>query len=417
MATTNFLYRSQKENAGLTLRLLFRHNEIDYVFAAPTKLIVSKNYWAKYHPLKRIKDIDILNRQNDINNEILKISNHILAAFNSVNPDVVNKTWLKLQLDYYYNPPKEENAIPTALTEYFDYYISYRKYNMAKTSVQKYQVIKKKLIELQEIRKSIILVKDVNDKFKNEFVEFYHTRQYAQNTIQREFSFLKTVCKHARFMGIETSTQLDSLSLDKEKTDTIYLDFNDLYKIENIKEGKLTPSLENARDWLVISCYCGQRVSDFMRFTPQMIRIEQGKSLIEFTQKKTKKIMTIPVLPKVMEILKKRDGNFPYPISEQRYNEFIKEVCKIAEINTVIQGNIYTETAPNSKIYRKEKNMYEKWRLVTSHIGRRSFATNFYGDILTIYLKNITGHSTETMFLNYIGKSNKDLALEMLKYF
>jgi hypothetical protein len=27
------------------------------------------------------------------------------------------------------------------------------------------------------------------------------------------------------------------------------------------------------------------------------------------------------------------------------------------------------------------------------------------------------GHSSEIMFLNYIGKSNKDMALELKKYF
>ena len=61
--------------------------------------------------------------------------------------------------------------------------------------------------------------------------------------------------------------------------------------------------------------------------------------------------------------------------------------------------------------------MYKKYDLVTSHIGRRSFATNFYGTIPTTFLIYITGHSTESMFLNYIGKSNKDLALEITKYF
>lgn len=60
---------------------------------------------------------------------------------------------------------------------------------------------------------------------------------------------------------------------------------------------------------------------------------------------------------------------------------------------------------------------YPKFELVTSHIGRRSFATNYYGKIATTFLINITGHSSETMFLNYIGKSNKDMALEMAQMF
>ena len=52
MATINFLYRSIKDNANLTLRLLFRFNETDYVFGANTKLKVSKEYWSKQHNKK-----------------------------------------------------------------------------------------------------------------------------------------------------------------------------------------------------------------------------------------------------------------------------------------------------------------------------------------------------------------------------
>ena len=66
---------------------------------------------------------------------------------------------------------------------------------------------------------------------------------------------------------------------------------------------------------------------------------------------------------------------------------------------------------------QKKSGIYKKYELVTSHIGRRSFATNFYGKIPTSFLIYMTGHSTEAMFLNYIGKSNKDIALEMTKYF
>ena len=55
--------------------------------------------------------------------------------------------------------------------------------------------------------------------------------------------------------------------------------------------------------------------------------------------------------------------------------------------------------------------------LVSSHIGRRSFASNNYGKIPTSFLMYITGHTTEAMFLTYIGKSNKDIAMELTNYF
>lgn len=414
MATVNFLYRSIKPQANLSIRLLYRYNETDFVFATNTKFEVSKEYWSKQHTQKRPKDINTSNKQTEVKNELNKVENFVLKAFNNTSASLINKDWLEKQIDLYYNPPKKNKEIPQNLIEYFEYYIEYRKHELKDGLIKKIRVTKHKLERFQICRKKSISIIDINDNFKNEFVDYCKNEKYAQNTIERDLATVKTVCKHARFIGLDTSQQLDSLRLDKEKTDNIYLSFDELDKIE---KSKLTESLENAKDWLIISCYTGQRISDFMRFTSSMIRIESGKSLIEFTQKKTGKIMTIPVHPKVTEILMKRNGKFPYVISDQKYNDYIKDVCKIAKLNKKISGSKKTETKPDSKIFRKEAGYFEKWELVTSHIGRRSFATNFYGTIPTMYLINVTGHSTEKMFLNYIGKSNKDLAMELINYF
>jgi len=417
MASVNFLYRSTKDSANLNLRLLHRHNGTDYVFGAKTKLEVSKHYWSKQHNNKRSKDIDIINQQTDTNTELNKIENHVLKAFNSVDPDEVNKEWLQTQIDYYYDPPKQAESIPTNLINYIDFYIDYRQHEIKKISTKKINTVKHKLQRFTKERKKPLLIKDINESFKKEFENYLKKEQYAQNTMQKDLSIIKTFCKHARLLGIETSPQLDYLKLDREKVDKVYLTFADLEKIENIDKDKLTESLDNAKDWLIITCYTGQRISDFMRFTDEQIRIEKGNHLIEFTQKKTGLNMTVPLFPKVIEMLEKRNGKFPYRISDQKYNDYIKDVCKLAELNEPTKGSKLLETKPKSGIFRKCSDVYPKHELVTSHIGRRSFATNFYGNIPTTYLMNVTGHKTETMFLNYIGKSNKDLALEITNYF
>ena len=90
---------------------------------------------------------------------------------------------------------------------------------------------------------------------------------------------------------------------------------------------------------------------------------------------------------------------------------------KLTDINKEDKSEKKAKNKDEVKQFRKEVGMYKKWELVTSHIGRRSFATNFYGTIPTTYLINVTGHSTEAMFLNYLGKSNKDLAMELTNYF
>jgi len=415
MATINFLYRSTKDKASLNLRLLYRLNDKDFVIGEKTKLEVSKEYWNKQHNQKRPKDISIANKQSEISQELLKIENHILNAFNSIDAVNVSKEWLNIQMDLYYNPKAKDKAIPKSLIEYIDFYINYRKHELKDNSIKRCNVIKNKLIRFQDYRSKLILIKDVNDKFKNDLVDYLKAENYAQNTIQRDIVFIKTFCKHARFLGLETHAQLDTLKIDKQKVPKVYLSFAELALIE--KANGLPDHLDNARDWLIISCYTGQRISDFMRFDKNMIREEEGKQLIEFTQKKTGKLMTVPLHTKVIEILEKRNGEFPRSISDQKYNDYIKDLCKESELFDKVHGSKLVETEEGSGKYRKEFKSYEKWELVSSHIGRRSFATNFYGKIPTTYLIYITGHSTETQFLQYIGKSNKDLAMEISKYF
>jgi integrase len=417
MATINFLFRSTKEEAPLTLRLLFRHNNTDFVFGSNTKLIVTKEYWTKQHNNKRIKETETLVTRNKVNDELGKIQEFVLNTFNTTDANMVDKKWLENQIYLYYNPPAAPQQLPTDLINYLDKYLEFKKNDITYNTKKKINVIKQLLMRYVDYSKKPLNLTDVDGNFKMSFEAYCLENLYAPNTIATAFKFIKTICNHAKSNGLNISSQLGNIKVKQTKVDNIYLTFEELEKIEKTEKEKFTDSLLNARDWLIISCYTGQRISDFMRFTDNQIRVENGKSLLEFTQVKTGKNMTVPLHQKVLEILKKRDGKFPYAISDQKYNAYIKKVCEIAEINEVVKGSKKSETAEDSGIYRKESNDFKKYELVTSHIGRRSFATNFYGKIPTTYLIYVTGHSTEQMFLTYIGKSNKDLAMELTNYF
>ena len=207
-----------------------------------------------------------------------------------------------------------------------------------------------------------------------------------------------------------TNFQLDNIKIKYQKADKIYLTPEELKQIENKKLD--ADYLINTRDWLLISCEIGQRVSDFLRFTKDKIVVENEKHFIEFAQQKTGKLMKIPLNKKVLAILKKRKGEFPRELSDQKYNEYVKEVCKAAELTQKIKGS-----KKDPETNRKVSGTFEKWELVSSHIGRRSFATNNYGRVPTSILKYMTGHSTERMFLEYIGKTQTETALQAAEYF
>ena len=52
---------------------------------------------------------------------------------------------------------------------------------------------------------------------------------------------------------------------------------------------------------------------------------------------------------------------------------------------------------------------------MSSHIGRRSYATNYYGKINTALLISATGHSSEMQFLRYVKAKPTANAKELAK--
>ena len=435
MATINFLYRSTKDKANLHLRLLYRFNNTDFVFGASTKFEVSKHYWSKEHKktnFKKTNDVIELNeiqtlkeKQTEVSTELNKIENHILNAFNIVNTDEVNKQWLQTQIDYYYNPPKEEEQLPTELIKYIDFYIEARRHELKPVMVKRCNVIKSKLLKFETHLKTKILIENVNGSFKNSLLDFEKKNQYSLSTIKRELVFIKTICTHAKKKGLKVSLELDDISKIAKKDNVenanrtfVYLNDADLIKLENIKPNKLTKTFEDVRNWLIISCYTGQRISDFMRFNSSMIKIQKNIKYIAFTQVKTGHEVSIPLHTKILKILDNNNNEFPKQISDAKYNEYVKEVCRIAKIDEVILGgkisNLGTDKEP---IWRKEIKEYKKYELVSSHIGRRSFATNNFNIMPTSLLKTITSHKTEAQLLIYCGKSDNDLLEEISKYF
>lgn len=425
MATVNFLYRSTKDKAPLNLRLLFRHENNDFIIGGKTKFEVSQYYWKKQHNLKRVKDVDIANEQLRVNTELNKIENHILSSFDATSPEHITKEWLSKQLDLYYNPPQQDKSIPKNLVDYIEYYKISRRHDLKPVMIKRCNVIKSKLEKYENDHDTTILIEKVNDNFRNSFLDFQRKQKYSLNTIKRELVFIKTLCNHAKKKGLKVSLELDDFSkevkrdnLENANKTFVYLTENDLIKLENINPNRLTKTLEDVRNWLIISCYTGQRISDFMRFNTSMIRIQNNKKFIEFTQVKTGHKVSIPLHTKILRILESNNNQFPDPISDVKYNEYVKEVCRLAKIDEVIPGgkisNLGTKENP---LWRKEVKTYKKHELVSSHIGRRSFATNNFGKIPTSILKTLTSHKTEKMLLNYVGKSENDMLDEISKYF
>jgi integrase len=166
--------------------------------------------------------------------------------------------------------------------------------------------------------------------------------------------------------------------------------------------------LDKARDLFIIGCYTGLRFSDLNQISPDNF-INNGTQLKVKTEK-TGEFVVIPLHRTVKEIVQKYENSIPDVLSNQKMNEYIKEVAKLAELNERISISI-------TKGGEKQSDVFEKWQLVTTHTARRSFATNMYLlDIPTISIMKITGHRTEKAFLLYIKITQEENANKLLNH-
>ena len=413
MATIKFYLQSKKNPATIFVSLSVSRGNVfkrkTGYFINPTKWSIETNF-----PKKGGDEA-----QKKLSNNLNKLNTAIETNFNDATAKgiEISGDWLQEQIDSILGTNKKTDV--DRLVNYIQAYMDFLprkklrngKKGATPSTIARYKTVKNKIKEFEQYRKKKIFVKNVGLKFIEEFEKYLtNIDKLSINTIGRYIRFLKTVCLFASNTdNVATNSTLNQIKGYSEKASKIFLTFDELGIIENIKFKRT--ALENAKDWLIIGCYIGQRVSDLLTLTKDNLTVRNSLELLELTQKKTGKRVAIPLHHKVNEVLEKRNGNFPTPISAQKFNKHLKDLCKLAMINEPTEGAKF-----DKETKRKVKGTYLKHELITSHVCRRSFASNFYGDIPTALLISITAHSTESQFLEYIGKTSNDYAIQIAEY-
>ena len=233
-------------------------------------------------------------------------------------------------------------------------------------------------------------------------------KQYSDNYCGQLLKLLKIILRDADKSGYAIHPYSNYIESFKQKSSDRIIHFLNPAEIKVLKGLERIPSdLEDSYKWLLIGLSIGQRVSDLLSLKPDNIRKAANGLYIDIMQQKTKKAVTIGVAdPLVIALL---ENKFPKVLSQVAFNKQIKVICKIAGISEVVRG-----FKNNPKTRRKEVIEGPKYEFVTSHIMRRSFASNYYGKIETPLLMNITGHTKESTFLTYIGThQNKDALADL----
>jgi integrase len=266
-------------------------------------------------------------------------------------------------------------------------------YNTTYKHLENYQTARRRKIDFDVI--------DLN--FYMDFKEYLLTEvKLSTNALGKNIQVLKLVLSEATELGVNKNLAFKSkrFTTVREESDSIYLTETEIKELEKLDLSQ-NERLDKVRDLFIIGCYTGLRYSDYS--TLKRSHFEDG--YIKVTQTKTGGTVMIPRHKSVDRIFEKYEGDLPQAISNQKTNDYLKELGKM----------VPSLQATTSKSITKGGNRisktHPKWELLSSHTARRSFATNMYlQGIPSISIMAITGHKTESAFLKYIKLTSKEHA-------
>ncbi|WP_404986225.1 phage integrase SAM-like domain-containing protein [Chryseobacterium sp. M5] len=300
-----------------------------------------------------------------------------------------------------------EESIENSLLMMTTIYISSREKIICNSTLKRYKVFLKLIKRYEGYSLHRLYMHNLDANFINDFISFGLYENYSESTIYRTLHFIKTILNFAEKKGLRTSVR--ELNFRKEKQQRSIVSLSEK-EILMIKKANVPDSLQTAKDWLIISCYTGQRFSDFMNFSIKQVVEIDNKICLSFVQQKTQKKVLLALHPTVIKIIEKNNNSFPKLLNMQQYNDDIKKVAELANINEIISARKRSD-------FRCKNIETEKFNVISSHVGRRSFATNFYGKIPTPLLMDATGHATEEMFQKYINPVNTTNVVSLSNYF
>lgn len=325
-------------------------------------------------------------------------------------PDpIILKRTLDLLIDKNHNKASDPNK-PTLFTlaqRFINGEIKFKGKDKSKETLDNYAAVAKHLKEYQEYSKNRVDFDSIDLDFFYSYVNYLkNTRKLKVNTVAKDIAIIKVFMGEAVDLEYTDNMKFKhkKFSYNEEDTEHVYLTEDELAKLYALKIAN--KKLDEVRDLFIFGAWVGLRFSDFSNIKPENIIQIDGDYFIKTITQKTKELVIIPCNPVILEIFEKytdRPNKLPKTISNQKFNDYIKDVCKLAEFTEV------------GRISARPKDILAD--LVSSHTARRSFATNYYlQGFPTIDLMKITGHRTERSFLKYIRVSKLDTAKRLSEH-
>ncbi len=336
-----------------------------------------------------------------LDNISLELKNYYTAL--KASNEIVTKDMMKKKMKSIIKPENAStNVSPTTFFAHYNNFIEERKANQKFNyrTIQSYVTTKRHMENFCHDTGYDVTFDNLNEEFADKFI-LYLTQVVGRvnNSADSILKTLKIFLNYAINNGITSNLRFKKVFGDvsrsfklKTESQSVALTMDEIQKLEKVK----LPSkrLIQIRDLFLIQIYTCTRYSDLANMKPENIFTDEG--VIKIFQQKTADPTIIPISKKLAKVLNKYEGLILPKYSNQKFNNYIKEVCKLAGIDTKIEI---------TKYYGKKRvnETYEKWQLISSHTARRTNITiSLKKNVLPEMVMQISGHKNRAAFQKYV---------------
>jgi integrase len=252
-------------------------------------------------------------------------------------------------------------------------------------------------------------------EFREDFIDWLYSppRESSINNASKIMEVVTRFLKEANKAKISRNTiyKEEGWYIPRFKNPKPTLYYEELKQLEALDLSH-RQSFQIVRDFFVLSCYTSLRFQDLKRIAPERFSEVDGITILTLRPQKNQKkaeIIKAPVLEPAQRILRKYNFQSPPFLSHQKFNFYLKEICKLAGLDRPV---VYTVTNGG----RPQDLTFPLWQKVSAHTGRRTFATIFTQmGISQARLRQVTGHKKESTFQGYVNTDPDRNAAELGK--
>lgn len=351
----------------------------------------------------------------DLNKRLNNLENIVIEIYkeNDGNIQVEDfKNEIAYRIGDKARPEDDKSQIPTFCI-FLDQFITDQRKSAKPNTFKKYQTAANHLKDFSQESGIELGYDSINWQFRQKFIDwlFSAPRKHSTNSVAKTIAMVRSFLKESYRAGYHTNEIFKDSGFAVREVKTKNKVRLSLEELDALLDLDLSGNerLERVRDLFIVGAFSGLRFSDWHKITKdQVITTPEGLEMIQVMAEKTRKYTPIPLLPELKNVLEKYDYKLP-KISSQRFNDYIKEVAKLALGNASFM-RIYSEGG------QLKDETVEKWQAISSHAARRSFVSNFLQlEISPTLIRAITGHSSEKQLLAYADIEADELAVTFAK--